>query len=507
MDLAVSALRRDVLTRYGTEQFIHGVRVPDWLIVDGADASSEAVLGLAAYVRAGGDPSARIALGQLARGISAMSAGTTTAWPYRALLPWALSRSDWHAWGANMPAALAAAAQALGEKSLLATAVDDTAGFTAQLLTSTGPDNEWLPAPTDSSQIAYGADARVQGPLAVGAATNRPGIRQLAGIAAGWFFGQNAAGVPVYDPSSGVTRDGIAGDGKVNLNSGAESTIHGLLTMQVLDANPDLAALATAAASIRGRDGLTVLEAESGSLYGDSTIVTPPSAWTGESKFSGGTYVAAGPGSTIRWALPASIQPRLVQPVARAGARFVSPQHRARRPVDAGDRAVRCGRPAGQCPVTDRVAADRAAPPGRPNRSNGDAPNFRRQRERRRAAGHAGGRDAQRAGCRSRRRAAHLQVAHQRTPGGAPRWLGNRGQLRLRPVGQIAEPLGHHGQQPDGVRRVWWIHRADSLNWPWQFPAGRVGMRDQSSPWFALMMPAGSWAARTARSRASTSGG
>jgi len=315
MDLAVSALGRDVLTRYGTEQIIHGVRVPDWLIVDGADASSEAVLGLAAYVRAGGDPSAGIALRQLAQGISAMSAGTTTAWPYRALLPWALSRSDWHAWGANMPAALAAAAQALGEKSLLATAVDDTAGFTAQLLTSTGPDNEWLPAPTDSSQIAYGADARVQGLLAVGAATNRPGIRQLAGIAAGWFFGQNAAGVPVYDPSSGVTRDGIAGDGKVNLNSGAESTIHGLLTMQVLDANPDLAALATAAASIRGRDGLTVLEAESGSLSGDSTIVTPPSAWTGESKFSGGTYVAAGPGSTIRWALPAGIQPRLVQPV------------------------------------------------------------------------------------------------------------------------------------------------------------------------------------------------
>jgi hypothetical protein len=289
--------------------------VPDWLIVDGADASSEAVLGLAAYVRAGGDRSARIALGQLAQGISAMSAGSTTSWPYRALLPWALSRSDWHAWGANMPAALAAAAQALGEKSLLTTAVDDTAGFTAQLLTSTGPDNGLLPAPIDSSQIAYGADARVQGLLAVGAAVNRPGIRQLAGIAAGWFFGQNAAGVPAYDPSSGVTRDGIAGDGKVNLNSGAESTIHGLLTMQVLDANPDLAALARAAATIRTRDGLAVLEAESGSLSGDSAVITPTSAWTGESQFSGGACVAAGPGSTISWAVPDGTQPRLVQPV------------------------------------------------------------------------------------------------------------------------------------------------------------------------------------------------
>ena len=40
-------------------------------------------------------------------------------------------------------------------------------------------------------------------------------------------------------------------DGTVNHNSGAESTIHGLLTMQALDAHPDLAALARASASIR----------------------------------------------------------------------------------------------------------------------------------------------------------------------------------------------------------------------------------------------------------------
>ena len=46
MDLSVAALQRDVLGRYGTDQIIHGVRVPDWLIVNGADASSEASLGL-----------------------------------------------------------------------------------------------------------------------------------------------------------------------------------------------------------------------------------------------------------------------------------------------------------------------------------------------------------------------------------------------------------------------------------------------------------------------------
>ena len=50
-----------------------------------------------------------------------MSAGSVTSWPYRALLPWGLSRSDWHAWGANMPAALAAASTALGDQDLLTT--------------------------------------------------------------------------------------------------------------------------------------------------------------------------------------------------------------------------------------------------------------------------------------------------------------------------------------------------------------------------------------------------
>ena len=49
----------------------------------------------------------------------------------------------------------------VGDKRLLPAAVDDTAGFTAQLLTSTGPVNGLLPTPVDTTQIAYGADARV----------------------------------------------------------------------------------------------------------------------------------------------------------------------------------------------------------------------------------------------------------------------------------------------------------------------------------------------------------
>ena len=319
LDLAVTALRREVLVRYGTYRIVHGVRVPAWLIADGADASAEAVLGLGAYLGtpAGrADRAARTALSQLSDGIAAMGAGGPRQWPYGALLPWALSRSDWHAWAAQMPAALAVAAGALHRPELLRSAVPDAAVFTPALLTASGPDNGWLPTPADGSQIAYGADARVHGLLAVASATGSPGLRQLAGIAAGWFFGQNPAGVAMYDPSTGVTFDGVGADGQVNRNSGAESTIHGLLTMEALDADPELAALARAAARIVHRDGQRVVEAESAIPGGAASVVRPTSAWTGEAQWSGGAYVAAGPGSTLTWHLPAADRPRLLQPVA-----------------------------------------------------------------------------------------------------------------------------------------------------------------------------------------------
>lgn len=314
MELAIAAVERDTLHRYGRYRNLHGVRVPTWLITQGADATSEALLGLAPYAAATRSAAALRACRRLARGVAELGAGSSQQWPFRALLPWAESLDDWHAWGSEMAQGLAAASRALRDPALLRPAIGDTAGFTAQLLTATGPDNGWLPVPLDKVQIAYGADARVRACYEVGRAAGRDGIRRLAGVAAGWFFGANRAGVPVYQPDTGVTFDGVEADGRLNRNSGAESTIHGLLTMQVLDAAPDLARLARAAARIATRDGLTVIEAEDAELSGGATVDTPDPAWTGESQWSG-KRVLAGDGARLSWTLPASDQPVLVQPV------------------------------------------------------------------------------------------------------------------------------------------------------------------------------------------------
>lgn len=299
LELSLDALDRQVLDpRYGTFQTVDGLRLPAWLIVDGADASSEAVYGLAAYVGAGGSARGRLDLRRLADGVARMPLGDVRDWPYGALLPWARSRSLWHAWADQMAGSLAEAGRALGREDWVQVAVGETGRFTPHLLAQGGPENGWLPAPSDRVQIAYGADATLQNLLRTAAAARRPAFADLAGIAGAWFFGNNPAGVAMYDPATGRTFDGINPDRTVNRNSGAESTIHGLLSMLALDAHPAVAARARVA----GRQAQVtwqLVEAEAGTLTGAAEVVTPASAWTGESGWSGGAYVRLGPGGRV----------------------------------------------------------------------------------------------------------------------------------------------------------------------------------------------------------------
>ncbi|NLU73885.1 hypothetical protein HCC61_14550 [Streptomyces sp. HNM0575] len=345
--LALTALERDVLSRYGTWETADGRRVPGWLITGAADATSEAVLGLAAYIRAVGHRKgarARRAAARFAEGIAALASGGPGRWPYGALPPGAASLSQWHAWGAQMPTALAAAAEALGRPALLRTALADTAGLTPELLTAGGCDNGWAPAPVDRSQIAYGVDSRLRALLAVAETGRAPGLFPLAALTAAWYFGANAAGEAVYDPGTGVTFDGISPDGVINRNSGAESTIHGLLSMLALDSRdwpdwPDSPGplgspeprvsrtdgavgprrLAVDPFGLGGtvrRDGLRVLEAEKAEPSGAVRTVRPSSPATGESEYSGGGYAALREGGGLAWTLPGDAAgPLLVSPV------------------------------------------------------------------------------------------------------------------------------------------------------------------------------------------------
>jgi hypothetical protein len=317
LKLALTSLNKQSLGKYGTYDIATGVKVPAWLINSGADASGEAVLGLAAYHQAAPEDSvAATALSRLSKGIALMSSGSVNQWPYGAILPWTQSRTFWHAWGGMAPAALAAAATSLGRPDLLTAAVRDMAQFTPQLLAAGGPVNQWTPTPNDS-QIAYGVDCRVEGLVATAKAAGAPGLLHVAAVTAAWFFGANPSGKPAYNPATGDAIDGIDHSGKVNLNSGAESTIHTLLTMETLDANPALKAEALGINKTVGVNGISVVEAESGTIKGNgSVVVVPPASWwTGAAIWSGGAYVALNPAASVSIPVPASDQARNLYPI------------------------------------------------------------------------------------------------------------------------------------------------------------------------------------------------
>ncbi|WP_253905871.1 hypothetical protein [Arthrobacter sp. H5] len=316
LHLSLEAMNRQSLGRYGEYEIADGVRVPAWLNAYGADSSAEAVLGLAEYVEAEPkDDVARTALTQLSEGIAEMSSGDTQAWPFGAILPWTKSQTFWHAWGGMAPAAVAEASVVLDRPDLAEAAVKDTARFTPQLLAAGGPDNAWTPTPSEKVQIAYGVDSRLQSLVATAEATGADGLHELAAVVGGWYFGANRSGEPTYNPATGTTFDGVQADGTVNLNSGAESAIHGLLSMLVLDANPDLKEAALGIDETVSTTGLAVVEAETGTITGSGTVVTPSSAWTGEANWSAGAYVRLDDGARLRVPVPASDQERNVYPI------------------------------------------------------------------------------------------------------------------------------------------------------------------------------------------------
>lgn len=314
LDLAVGSLNKQSLAKYGTYDVADGDKVPAWLITGGADASAEAVLGLSAYSKAAPDDgAAATALSQLTEGIAGMSSGSVQQWPFGAILPWNQSRTLWHAWGGMAAAAVANASPLLHRPDLLTAAVKDSAQFTPQLLAAGGPDNAWSPTPGEA-QIAYGVDSRVEGLVATAKAADAPGLLDVAAVAAGWYFGANRSGKPAYNPATGTAIDGIETDGRVNPNSGAESTIHTLLSMLALDANPELKAKALGISRTVATDGLKVAEAESGTVSGGA-VVKPASTWTGEANWSGGAYVALNAGGTLKIPVPASDQARNAYPI------------------------------------------------------------------------------------------------------------------------------------------------------------------------------------------------
>lgn len=218
-----------------------GVTVPSWLPAgSGGDQAALAIIALLPHYRRTGKPGVRRIVASLADGLLLMQKGDAGAYPYGMYLSW---RNTWHAWGNDQAYAMLLAGEALDRKDYVASALKEVDNFYPYLLKNGFAESIQIRADNGVyrevsrnayPQIAYGVRPMIFASLKAHALTKDAKYKTLAAELGTWLTGRNDAGMPMYDPATGIVFDGIVARAQVNRDSGAESTIEALLALQAL---------------------------------------------------------------------------------------------------------------------------------------------------------------------------------------------------------------------------------------------------------------------------------
>lgn len=283
---------------YGEMQMVHGFEIPAWIPSSEPAVAGVGLLGMAAYYEARPNDNTAEIITKIADGMAQYRLGTDSEYPFGMHPTRSNAPGFWHNWGAHMPHALIVAGMALDRPDWIESARISADSFLLRHLTLE-PFRDIGVVPNRLEQIAYGTNQIVLTYTSLYEATGDVRYAQLAGLAASWYFGNNMAGVQMYDPETGLVFDGINGPAswRLNRNSGAESTIEGLMSISALanipEAQPYLQVEPQPFTSYR------VLQAEDG----DRVVGTPvyfSGDWTGEGYISAGRYVGIGEGQRMR---------------------------------------------------------------------------------------------------------------------------------------------------------------------------------------------------------------
>jgi hypothetical protein len=174
--------------------------------------------------------------------------GDATHFPYACFLS---SGNTWHAYGSDMADALFKTSAFLLDTVYGSKAMAEVNNFYPWLL-SNGFKNSFQVSFTNSTftkeneqqfeQIAYGIRPMVFAAIDAYIITNDEKYADIAGHLAAWFLGKNGAVTNMFSIYTGRCYDAINTGNNVNKNSGAESTIEALLTMQRVNIYPSVKA-------------------------------------------------------------------------------------------------------------------------------------------------------------------------------------------------------------------------------------------------------------------------
>lgn len=241
----VAKIKTDLVPIPQTTKIVAGITVPEWLPAgSGTDQAAIIILGLVTYCTANNDAVLTAYIKKLADGIVLMQQGDATHFPYSCILSW---ENTWHAYGSDQAYALMKAGAFLNEASYTAKGMAEVDNFYPWLLKNgmkssfvLGKNGSVIRLTSEKSyeQIAYGIRPMVSAAVEAYRLTNQAKYADIAGHLAAWFLGANDANKIMYSVTTGRCFDGIESSSRVNLNSGAESTIEALLTMEIAESYP-----------------------------------------------------------------------------------------------------------------------------------------------------------------------------------------------------------------------------------------------------------------------------
>lgn len=241
----IQKIKSDLVNISVKTKVVKGVTVPLWLPYESAtDQSAIIILGLIQYCKLNNDTIIINYIKKMADGIVMMQQGDSSHFPYSCFLSW---ENVWHAYGNMQAHALFEAATLLKDTIYSHKALDEVNNFYPWLLKNGFRSSFSIYKITDNieaiddkeyAQIAYGISPMVFAAADAYHLTGNQNYADMAGQVASWLFGNNNARVKMYDASTGRCYDGIVARDSVNYNSGAESTIEALLTLEIVEKYP-----------------------------------------------------------------------------------------------------------------------------------------------------------------------------------------------------------------------------------------------------------------------------
>jgi hypothetical protein len=224
---------------------IDGIDLPSWLPSKFAsDQAALLVIILSAYYKNSSDKEILDYLNSLTQGIMMMQLTDNECEFNSAFLSW---QNIWHGWGNSQAYALLKAYEIVNDEKIKTSALLELNNFYERLI-----ENDFLNyfkvqkhhehieiiESNKYSQIAYNIRPMVFALLEAYDITTDSSYAIKAGQVAQWFIGRNPACAVMYNPHSGIFYDGIENENLINKNSGAESTIEGLLSLLKISLNP-----------------------------------------------------------------------------------------------------------------------------------------------------------------------------------------------------------------------------------------------------------------------------